>query len=252
MLQDNPNNMVYQFYEGREFFIKKQYQQSVISLEKAMSGIMEGHKGYFAETLKTLLSAYEFASSPLDSIDVMASYGIDREPSQPDFWYFKAHVHFRRREFEQAAEHFKEALARLETFTIQEVSQSHPILSNHPWRAVEMYGHALWELDRYAEAFPVYLKTIKEKPQSSSKWGVLLNNTIALAIENGSEQLPQLLEQLLLRPDTSFEMFHFRVEQLIEAGRSQEASQLLQWGAKRTRRLQKDPTFQALWREHCA
>ena len=252
MLQDNPNNMVYQFYEGREFFIKKQYQQSVISLEKAMHGIMEGHKGYFAETLKTLLSAYEFANSPLECIDVMASYGIDREPSQPDFWYFKAHVHFRRKEFEQAAIHFKEALARLKTFTIQEVSQSHPILSNHPWRAVEMYGHALWELDRYDEAFPIYLKTIQEKPQSSSKWDVLLNNTIALAIEHNSEQLPQLFEQLLLRPDTSFDMFHFRVEQLIETGRSQEASQLLQWGAKRTRRLQSDPTFQALWKEHCA
>lgn len=252
MLQDDPTNMVYQFYEGREFFIKKQYQESVISLEKAITGIMDGHKGYFAETLKTLLSAYEFANSPIECIDVMASYGIDREPDQPDFWYFKAHVHFRRKEFAEAAIHFKEAIIRLKNFVIKEVSQSHPIISNHPWRVSEMYGHTLWELDRFDEAFPVYLNTIKEKPQGSSKWDVLLNNTIALAIENESESLTQLFELLLQRPDTSFEMFTFRVQQLISGGRVQEASQLLQWGAKRTRRIQSDSIFRDLWNEHCA
>ena len=252
MLKDDPTNMVYQFYEGREFFIKKQYQESVRSLEKAVWGILEGHKGYFAETLKTLLSAYEFANSPLDSIETMSEFGIDREPEQPDFWYFKAHVCYRKKQYEEAARHFKEALDRLDSFVLKEVSQSHPIISNHPWRAIEMYGHSLWELDRFEEAFPVYLKTVESKPQGSSHWGTLLNNTIALAIEYKSEQLPKLLERLLLRPDTSFDMFIFRVQMLIEAGKIQEASQLLQWGAKRTRRIQENSTFRELWNQHCA
>ena len=57
MLEDDPSNMIYQFYEGREFFIKKQFHEAVRSLERAMDGLLNGLTGYFSETLKTLLSA---------------------------------------------------------------------------------------------------------------------------------------------------------------------------------------------------
>ena len=50
MLVDDPDNMVYKFYEGREYVIKKQPKLAVQSLEAAVLGILEGKHGYFAET----------------------------------------------------------------------------------------------------------------------------------------------------------------------------------------------------------
>jgi tetratricopeptide (TPR) repeat protein len=251
MLEDDPSNMVYQFYEGREFFIKKQYRESVVSLEKAINGLLEGLNGYFSETLKTLLSAYEHAREPDEKIETMADLGIFKEPDQPDFWYFKAHVELRRDNFAEAARLFQESLERLDRFTIKEVSQSHPIISNNPWRAAELLGECLWEIDRFEESYQAYLRALKDKPNNSPKWGKVLNNTVALAIEFEDEtRMMELFERLLARPDTSLEMFIFRVQQLLSRQKTEEAIKLLQWGRRRCARLKLDPTFKSLWAEH--
>ena len=42
MLEDEPDNMVYKFYEGREYIIKKEPKLAVQSLEAAVLGIFRG------------------------------------------------------------------------------------------------------------------------------------------------------------------------------------------------------------------
>ena len=78
MLEDEPDNMVYKFYEGREYIIKKQPQLAVQSLEEAVLGILEGKHGYFAETLKTLLTAYEQCDAEASRIIIFTEMGIER------------------------------------------------------------------------------------------------------------------------------------------------------------------------------
>jgi len=238
MLEDDPNNMVYRFYEGREFFIKKMYQDAVRSLEIAVAGLLDGEPGYFSETLKTLLSAYEQAGTGDEHVATFADLGIDKAPDQPDFWFFRAVVAFRQGQHEEAARLASEALRRLDTFELKEVSQSHPIIANNPWRAADLLAESCWRLNDYERAYPAYLRALEGRPNEGPGWASLLNNLIALAIERGDiERLPGLFEHLLSRPDTTLDMFVFRVQQLQQQGDEEGARDLLMWGRRRTSRL---------------
>ena len=244
MIEDQPDNMVYRFYEGREFMIKNEINKAIESLEIAVLGIIEDKGGYFAETLKTLLSAYDRAHTDPERIIVFCDMGIERNPDQPDFWYFKAHALYNLNRMSEAVEAFKQAQHALENFKLIEVSQSHPIMSQTPWRGCELVGHILWDQDRFKEAYVYMLKAIKNKPVHGVGWPKLLNSACALAIEfNDTEHLEDLLKRLITHAEASSDMFFFRVQQLQAHGRTDEARALLKWGRSLSSKVKNAPDF---------
>ncbi len=247
MLEDEPDNMVYKFYEGREYVIKKQPKLAVQSLEAAVLGILEGKHGYFAETLKTLLTAYEQSNAKPDRIILFTQMGIEKDPNQPDFYLFKGCAERTSGLDAEAVESLRAALDKWKNFKLTEVSQSNPIIAQRTWLAHLTLGEALWDLERYQEAYLAYLDVLNELPGHHEKWSKTLNNTIALAIEyNDETQLKELYTKLFRRGDTSFEMFYFRLEQLIAHQKQTDAQALLQWALKINSRVKKDPKIQEL------
>ena len=247
MIEDEPNNMVYRFYEGREYIIKKEYEKALNSLEQALLGILEGHHGYFAETLKTMLSIYPRLDIDSERMLVFCELGIERTPEQPDFWNYKGHEMALLNRFDEAIDCLKEAISRCDNFVLAEVSQSHPIMSQQPWRVVEKLAGLLWQEQRYKEAYPHYQRLIKEKPIHEKGWPNILNNVCALAIEfNDQENLPAYLERLLTQPDSQLDMFFFQAEKLIKSHKNDEAIELLRWARRRCKRISKEDKFQSL------
>ena len=240
MLEDEPDNMVYKFYEGREYVIKKQPKLAVKSLEEAVLGILEGKHGYFAETLKTLLTAYEQVDAEASRIILFTEMGIEKDPSQPDFYLFKGCAERTSGLDEAAVESLRSALDKWANFRLTEVSQSNPIMGQRTWLAHLTLGEALWDLARYEEAYVAYLEALKELPGHHDKWSKVLNNTIALAIEyNDGERLKELYSRLFRRVDTSFDMFYFRLDQLMSYHKHDEAKSLLKWALKTHSRVRK-------------
>ena len=240
MLEDEPDNMVYKFYEGREYVIKKQPKLAVKSLEAAVLGILEGKHGYFAETLKTLLTAYEQVDAEASRIILFTEMGIEKDPSQPDFYLFKGCAERTAGLDEAAVESLRLALDKWSNFRLIEVSQSNPIMGQRTWLAHLTLGEALWDLARYEEAYVAFLDALKELPGHHGKWSKVLNNTIALAIEyNDIERLKDLYSRMFRRIDTSFDMFYFRLEQLMAHQKHDEAKSLLKWALKTHSRVKK-------------
>ena len=241
MLIDEPDNMVYKFYEGREYVIKKQPKLAVQSLEAAVLGILEGKHGYFAETLKTLLTAYEQVRVEPERIILFTEMGIEKDPTQPDFYLFKGCAERSSGMNEATVISIREALVRWENFKITEVSQSNPIIAQRVWLAHLTLGETLWDLERYEESYASLLEVTRCLPPAHPKWGVTLNNTIALAIEvKDDERLLELFEHLFRRSDTQLEMFYFRLEHLIAHQRLDDARTLLTWALKTSSRVKKD------------
>ena len=242
MLVDEPDNMVYKFYEGREYVIKKQPQLAVQSLEAAVLGILEGKHGYFAETLKTLLTAYEQVNAEPERIILFTQMGIEKDPTQPDFYLFKGCAERSSGLDTDAAESIAEALVRWDNFKITEVSQSNPIIAQRVWLAHLTLAEIYWDLERYQEAYPSLLQAARTLPDAHTKWSTVLNNGIALAIEfEDTDRLHELYDTLFKRPDTSLDMFYFRLDQLQSLKRTDEAKSLLDWALQTSSRVKKSP-----------
>ena len=245
MLVDDPDNMVYHFYEGREYVILKEPAKAVTSLETAVLGIIEGKHGYFAETMKTLFTAYEQVNADPERIITFADMAIEKSPEQPDFYLFKGFAQRNRGDKLAAVDSLYEALRRWKGFVITEVSQSNPIIEQRQWLVHHTLAEMLWEQERFHEAYTQYLAVIKTGlPQENTHWPKLLNNAVALAIEfKDDEGHASLLQLLLSRPDTQLDMYFFRLEQLISQGRAREAQALLEWGLKTSSRVKKAPEY---------
>ena len=244
MIEDEPENMVYRFYEGREFVILKQPEKAVESLETAVLGILEGKSGYFAETMKTLFTAYEQVNAVPERIHTFAEMAIGQNPEQPDFYLFKGLAEYNLKRFEEAAVSLKEALDKWENFVLVEVSQSNPIIEQRVWLVDQTLADVYWKLERYSDAYHHYLRCIQDLPEAIPDWPKILNNTIALAIEYDDEkQLTRLFQYLLTRADTIFEMYFYRIKQLCALGRQEEAVKLFTWGNATTSRLKRSPEY---------
>lgn len=247
MLVDEPDNMVYKFYEGREYVILKEHHKAVESLESAVLGILEDKHGYFAETMKTLLTAYEQVDADPERVILFTDMAIEREPEQPDFYLFKGFAQSNLERKREAIESLQEALKRQAGFELTDVSQSHPIIDQRLWAVHYTLGRLCWETERFSEAYHHYLvaSTDPSFPTTHSDWFKLLNNLAALAIEfNDLERLGGILHQILVRQDTQLDMYFFRVDQLIHRGEIQEAIELLEWGASISSRLKRAPEYQ--------
>lgn len=247
MCEDEPDNMVYRFYEGREFVILKQPEKAVSSLETAVLGILEGKHGYFVETMKTLLTAYEQVGAESERIILFTEMGIEKSPDQPDFYLFKGFAEFNIKRFDAAIGSLKEALKRWDNFVLTDVSQSNPIIEQRRWLAEYTLADMLWTAERYDEAYPHYLKAMETMPEQANQWRLSLNNTAALAIEyEDIDNLNKIFMKIMMRSDAQLDMFFFRVNQLKSHERVTEARDLLKWGTSKSSRIRRDPQFAPL------
>lgn len=248
MLIDEPDNMVYQFYEGREYVILKEPAKAVQSLEKAVLGILEGKHGYFAETMKTLLTAYEQVNAEPERIITFTEMAIEKSPEQPDFYLFKGFAQRNKGDKISAIDSLLEALKRWDGFVLTEVSQSNPIIEQRLWLVHHTLAEMLWEHERFEEAYTQYLAVVSSDiPQINAHWPKVLNNATALAIEfKDDANLASLLQMLLVRQDTQLDMYFFRIEQLLSFGKVREARTLLEWGLKTSSRVKKHPDYERL------
>jgi tetratricopeptide (TPR) repeat protein len=244
-LIDEPDNMVYKFYEGREYVILKEPSKAVVSLEAAVLGILEGKHGYFAETMKTLLTAYEQVDADPERIIIFTDMAIEKSPDQPDFYLFKGFAQRNIGLKTKAIDTLYEAINRWENFVLTEVSQSNPIIEQRLWLVHHTLANLLWEAERFPEAYTHYIATTEHGlPDNHSCWSSLLNNLIALAIEfEDNPQIDRFLKLLLTRPDTHLDMYFFRLEHLIAHNHRDEALTLLDWGLKTTSRIKKSSGF---------
>ena len=138
-----------------------------------------------------------------------------------------------------------EALKRLDSFELTEVSQSHPIVGNMRWKVEQVLGDVLWKLGRYQEAYYYYLQCFPRKPINSDRWPPLLNSLCALAIEfEDQKQMPDLFKALLLNHATPLDLYFLRVDQLENQNRLDEAKQFLQWGMQITSRIKGAPEYE--------
>ena len=168
--------------------------------------------------------------------------GIEKEPTQPDFYLFKGCAERSSGLDIRAAESIAEAIVRWKNFKITEVSQSNPIIAQRLWLAHLTLGEIYWDLERYTEAYPSLLEATQTLPNAHPKWSATLNNTIALAIEyEDIENITTLFNTLFRRADTPLDMFYFRLDQLKSLQREEEARELLSWALKTSSRIKKSP-----------
>ena len=95
--------------------------------------------------------------------------GIEKDPSQPDFYLFKGCAERTSGLDEAAVESLRSALDKWANFRLTEVSQANPIMGQRTWLAHLTLGEALWDLARYEEAYVAYLEALKELPGHHNK-----------------------------------------------------------------------------------
>lgn len=248
MVKENPNNYIYRFYLGREYLINKKYSLAIEILEETIFELLDQpEKGYFVETLKTLLYIYEIEKTILveaEKIEVLAAAGVAYAKEQPDFWYHLALAQYQLKKNNDAIQSAKKCIETLENFEIKQASQSNPYLFVTPWKAYELASEIFWALDQYQDAYQMFLKIIKQKPETEAGWPFLLNSACAIAIDQkDSQNLALLLEKLIIHPDTPLDMFFVQLDLLIQSQRIKEAKELILWAKNKSSRLRKNEHF---------
>ena len=194
-----------------------------------------------------MLYSYEIEKVILHSpekIEVLAAAGVDFAAEQPDFWYHLALAQYQLKKNNDAIQSAKKCIETLENFEIKQTSQSNPYLFVTPWKAYELAAEIFWALDQYQDAYKMFLKIIKQKPETEAGWPFLLNSACAIAIDQkDSQHLPILLEKLIIHPDTPLDMFFVQLDQLIQLQRIKEAKDLILWAKNKSSRLRKNDHF---------
>ena len=252
VIEEQPDNLIYHFYKGRELCILKRHEEAEGVLEFVAQEHLSGKAGYVEETFKTLFLCYEKLGekypeklkSYSEKMLTVSEGAIVLAEGQPDFWYYRALAHQRLGHLEEACGFYRETRERTVQFQLDNPGQGNPAMLSSLWQALQNWGEVAWQLERYEESYEAYLHCVKLKPAQTEGWPVLLNSVCALAIEfKDDKHISDLLERLIRHPEAPLDMFFFQVESAIREGSTEEASHWLRWGHQRSSRLRRAPKF---------
>lgn len=237
---ESPGDLQYRFYLGREYHLLGRTEEAIEHLEVGVRGMVDrGGGSPLQETATTLCRALEVVDRFDRALEV-AEAALPFYPGHPDLLFARARVHARREDHPAVVQDCASALQGLR----QRVIEGQAELSHHPWQAEELLANALFKLQRYAEAYQLYLKVLPLKPAVEAGWPLLLNSVCALAIEFADrERVPALLERLLAHPAAPLGMFFFEVQRQAREVGVEAARALLVDGRRQCARLAADPEY---------
>ncbi len=241
---ENPGDMQYRFYLGREYELLGRHEEARDALGVALEGILAAGAGPLQETATTLVKACEALGDDETALRAVEA-ALPRQPRHPDLLFARARIHTRRGDRQAAIADLVPALEGVN----RRVIEGQVELAHNRWQARELLAGHLFAAGSYQDAYALYLAALPDKPRDDPGWGVFLNSLCALAIEFGDDaRLPDLLDRLLARDDTPLGMFLFEVRRRAERGDPEGARALLTDGLRRCPRLAEDPDFPTIQR----
>ncbi len=243
---ETPDDLQYRFYLGREYYLLGRIDEAIEHLDFAWGRLVErGGRSPLQETVTILCKALEVADR-FDRAFEVAEATLPFYPGHPDLLFARARAFAHRENHPAVVEDCAAALQGLR----QRVIEGQIELSHHPWQAEELLANALFKLQRYAEAYQLYLQVLPLKPAAEEGWPVLLNSICALAIEFADrDRVPALLERLLAHPSAPLGMFFFEVQRQAREIGPDAARAFLTDGRERCARLAADPEYAAIANE---
>ena len=245
VVKAEPENGLFHFYLGRECLMLGKADEAIAALERAVELIRapdmeEARVDALLETYLTLLRAYQATKRSVDEWAALAEAALEVHPKHPDFLHALGLAALVRGSPETAADFLERAVRHLDD--VHATRRGRIELEHGRWHALEQLGHSYWGLQRYPEAYRAFMEALQGKPEGSRGWPEMLNCMTGLAIDLGEEEhLPELLERLLRRDDTSLGMFFFYLDRLSDRGEVEKARTLLDRARGEHPRVTEDP-----------
>lgn len=210
-VREEPDNLHYRYYLGREYLLLARVEEAIGVLEPTAAALLKAPgRGPLAETVTTLMQAYEAAGGQPEKALTLGQAALAHAPTHPDVWFGVARALAALGHPDPAAQAAERALAAL-----GQVHDAQVQLAHRRWDAHELLGKLYWQLQRFPAAYRHDLQALIGKPTDAPGWPVLLNSVCALAIELGDgEQVEDLLERLLAHPEAPLGMFFHHLEQM--------------------------------------
>ncbi len=239
-VREEPDNLHYRYYLGREYLLLARVSEAVGVLEPTAAALLRAPgRGPLAETVTTLMQAYEAGGGQPEKALTLGQAALAHAPTHPDVWFGVARALAALGHADPAAQAGERALAAL-----AQVHDAQVQLAHRRWDAHELLGKLYWQLQRFPEAYRHDLAALADKPPDSAGWPVLLNSVCALAIElDDAERVRTLLERLLAHPEAPLAMFFFYLQRVAGAEGAEAARRLLQDAAARHPRVATDAEY---------
>ncbi len=242
-VREQPDNLQYRFYLGREYLLVGRIEEATRALESCVEAVLARGGGTpLLEAATCLFKCYDSEGLGGRSVQ-LAERVMALQPGHPDLLYGLARGASLRGESARCAAACEQALAALKT----KVHEGQVELVHGPWQAEELLAGQLWKLGRYQESYAHYLAALKGKPADSMGWPIMLNSLAALSIElEDRERQPELLERLLQHPEAPLGMYFFAVQRRMSGGDVGGAQAMLREASARCPRMVQDPEFAPL------
>ncbi|MCB9536966.1 MAG: glycosyltransferase [Myxococcales bacterium] len=239
-VREEPDNLHYRYYLGREYLLLARVDDAIAVLEPTARALLKAPgSGPLAETVTTLTQAYEAAGGHPEQALKLGQAALAHAPTHPDVWFGVARALAALGHADPAAQAAERALAAL-----GQVHDAQVQLGHRRWEAHELLGKLYWQLQRFPDAYRHDLATLEGKPADAPGWPVLLNSLCALAIELGDgERVAPLLERLLAHPEAPLGMFFFQLQRVAGAEGAEAARRMLQDAAARHPRVTADAEY---------
>ncbi len=239
---ENPDDLHYRFYLGREYHLLGRLEDAIEHLELAVRGMVARGGGSPLQEAATQLARAHEAAGDDDAVLRAVTGALPFYPGHPDLLFARARVSLRRGALAAVVEDCTKALEGLR----RRVIEGQVELGHTPWQAEELLANALFKLGRYREAYQLFLKVLPVKPPDEPGWPLLLNSVCALAIEFGDrERVPGLLERLLVHPTAPLGMFFFEVQRVAREEGVDRARSILTQATQRCARVADDAEYAA-------
>ena len=248
MLEDDPNDMEFQCFLGREFVIKKDYERARVELEKAVFGRFDGHKNFFVESLKLLLFTYKALEVSTEHILTFAELGIQEEPTQPDFWLYKGQaLALDPNQSQEAIRFLKKGQALLKTYVAKDTSYTHPFFMTRQHLIHDLIGELHEQRGEFSDAYHEFIKLTDMPTHVTINREGLYNKLIQLAIKLEDHELVKShIKGLLNLPQNTFAGLYYYGQHLLNQREYTKTQELLEWAMSISTRCKTHPQTQKL------
>jgi len=244
-VEENPEDALYRYYLGREYYSLTRYEEAVTTLQAAEKLILAEeklNKDLRFDIAWFLLQAMRAINTPFaDTLEVARS-ALEQLPSKPDLWFMTGHILSDAGQKAEAINSFERAIGLLDSKTADVSGINH--IETRRAEILKRIGELAAETGDMNRAYGAFIQGLESvAPDNMSLRLELVNCSCGLAIDLGDTQnLPVLMELLLQIPDAPLEMFFLGLEAISKASDRATAVNFLKQAKDAYPHLGEDPS----------